>query len=179
MRALPRKVTHFHIWHLHSIFIQSTIEPGGPVQFGWIRYAYLNHRFFRTPASQVAASSVFYLQCCIFFSSVPMRISFSLFSFSRRASEFGIRTKWYVYESHIHIMWIIELWWIGNPSSFYLMQLWSERKKKQKKMWKARNTHRMKRTQLSDWLSERTNESEFFSLHTSSLLLHYRFEPNV
>lgn len=33
--SMPRDVTHFRIWHLHSIFIQSTIDPGGLVQFEW------------------------------------------------------------------------------------------------------------------------------------------------
>lgn len=176
MRALPRKITHFHIWHLHSIFIQSTIEPGGPVQFGWEKRAESAKRTWTIDSLAHQPVKLLPAACFIFnFFSRSFRgeLFFSLFSLFRRASEFGIRTKWHVYESHIHIMWIIELWWIGNPSSFYLMQLWSERKKKEK--WEKQETPTAWKESncLSDWASERTNERKRVFSH--SILLFFFF----
>lgn len=185
---MPNEVTHFPIWRLHSIFVQSTIEPGGLVQFEGIKkknkkkiLLHALEPWIRGYRRHVAGSTVFHL--FVFFCFGSIRSSFAVFFFARRTSAYAMRTRRYVHESHIHIMWIIELWWIGNPSSFYLMQLWSERKKCEKLETRSAPNERK---QHSGWLSERDREARAItsvcvcvSLNASlfsSLLLHYRLE---
>lgn len=68
-----------------------------------------------------------------------------------------------VYESHIHIMWIIELWRIGNPSSFRLMQSWSKREKcaKQEIPW------------LTGWMRSESGSSVCARVFFSCLLVYF------